>query len=380
MISQVSSNSAGTPGELEERKMNKKRTIAILGLGLLLVLAVGTPQIYAANASVTATVTPGTSDQSIIPSSPSPSSNEVFYAYTVNANSTFTDSIPVQICTVAVPGTFQNNPISGYNLTLEFAPTGSGTGGNLPGFSLPTIPVFLADGCQTVDITLDLSNLAVGDYVQNFHVGVSESAAHTNVRLEGKTGFHLRVHAVEAPTTVSCFITDSDFNFLLDCQNNPLTSGSGGKFTIVTNKKNMEVATNPGQFYYNLVWTNSTGSDQTVSVAFARTGVKSHGTQAIHAGLFPPVFSGTTLDNFNAVNDGIPSGADDALESITVPDGWTLWVDYHLEWGGLGSPAPIDIATTCATANQCFSVTGTLSGGAGVGTSVCTAGACGYKK
>jgi hypothetical protein len=77
-------------------------------------------------------------------------------------------------------------------------------------------------------------------------------------------------------------------------------SGStNGRFVIVVNKKNIEVATNPGQFYYNIVWTNSTGFDQVVEVTFARTGVIPNGAQAIHGEVFPDPFTGVTPALFN---------------------------------------------------------------------------------
>ena len=211
----------------------------------------------------------------------------------------------------------------------------------------------------------------------NIQLNVDPASDGKFVHLSHDT-IHLHFHVAGA-STGTCFITDSSFNFLLDCANAEVTSGTGGRFTIQVNKKNIEVATQPGQFYYNLLWTN-TGGDRTVTVVFTRSGVHPHGTQAIHASVFPsfPVLS---FFNFDLVNNDIPSGADDVLDAVFVPAGDTLWVDYHLEWDGLGGPAPTDIGLTCATANQTFTVSGTVSNTAGgaVLAGPCIAGASGYK-
>lgn len=73
-------------------------------------------------------------------------------------------------------------------------------------------------------------------------------------------------------SNVSCFLTNSDGAFLADCDGVLVTeSGSDeGRFAIVVNKKQIGVATNPGQFYYNLIWHNTTGAQQTVDVEFER--------------------------------------------------------------------------------------------------------------
>jgi hypothetical protein len=293
------------------------------------------------------------------------------YAYQVSGGSSITDSLPIQLCVTSAPTAAG----TGYPLVLHLAP--QGLGGNLPGVSLPADVTFSADGCQTVFINLNTGALAGGNYSQNIVITVASSVPNNAQVLFDHSIIHIKVKASSTPA-VSCFTSDSDFNFLVDCAGNPVTSGSSGIFSIVTNKKNIEVATNPGQFYYNLLYTNTSGADQTITVAFTRSGVIPNGAQAIHALVFAafPVISAA---NFDAVNSGIPSGADDKLEGVVVPAGSTLWVDYHLEWAGLGSPAPAGIATSCSTANQTFSVTGSVtSGDTLIGT--CGAGASGYKK
>jgi hypothetical protein len=121
---------------------------------------------------------------------------------------------------------------------------------------------------------------------------------------------------VNPPPGPTCFATDSDFNFLFACDGTTaITAGTDGRFAIVANRKNIEVATNPGQFYYNVLWKNSSGSAVTVNVAFLRAGVVANGAQAIHAAVFPAPFTGADLAGFNAVNDAIPGGKADGISA-----------------------------------------------------------------
>ena len=39
-------------------------------------------------------------------------------------------------------------------------------------------------------------------------------------------------------------------------------------------------------FYYNFIWVNTTGNDQTIDVDFVREGVAPKGAQAIHYAVF----------------------------------------------------------------------------------------------
>ena len=172
-----------------------------------------------------------------------------------------------------------------------------------------------------------------GNYQKNVLIKTDSSApGNTHVDFVG-AHIHIRVHVRDVNSSaITCFTTDSNFDYLLDCNQNEVnTPGDNGRFLIVANNKKIEVATNPGQFYYNLLWDNTTGSDQTVTVNFARAGV----TPTAHKRSMPRSFHlhlHLVIDAaaFEAVNSAIPSGHDDVLESIVVPAGWTLWVDYHL--------------------------------------------------
>lgn len=318
----------------------------------------------------------------VVPELASANANSLFYPYETAAGTAISDSLPVKLCASSTAGHDKDGiPTTGYPQTVHF----SASAGNLPGVTVPGDVTFGADGCQTVYINIDTGALLANSYMGNINISLANSqdasvttSVNTTVNLGKPNEVHIHVKATAPTVSISCFTTDSDFNFLVDCAGNAVTSGYGGVFSIVTNKKNVEVATNPGQFYYNLLYTNSSGHDQTVAVTFLRNGVNPNGAQAIHAMLFPtfPLFSST---NFDLVNNDIPSGADDKLEGITVPAGWTLWTDYHVEWTGVGSPAPSGIGASCPSANQTFGVTGTVTAdGTVVGS--CGAGAVGYKK
>jgi hypothetical protein len=320
--------------------------------------------------------------------------NSFFYEYTISDGGSVTDGIPVQFCVTGEQNT---------DWTSFQAQVGQiGNGGDLPGVTFPgnttftsaeTIPSTNLPVCKTATIQIATGPLTLADpqtaqmLVKNINISDVNPVPSTgpdkpNVNWSGSTEIHIRVLVKPATTSnISCFITDSAGNFLTKCDGS-LADQSGsnaGRFAIVANKKNIEVATNPGQFYYNLLYHNPASTPITVDVSFDRLGVSPKGTQAIHAALFAPPFSGITQDGFDAVNEGIPEGADDLVQGITIPAGWTLWVDYHLDWNGLGFPVPSGCATECPSANQSFSVTGTVAVTGGP-TEFCTAGALGYKK
>ena len=349
--------------------MMRNIAAAISATLMVLGVAVGAAQ-AGPPTNVSVTVTANVSTGGVSPTS---NGANYFFDYHIAAGLAVTDLIPVEICAAIT----QAGDGAGYPMSLEVG--NSGAGGNLPGVTHDASVGFNGNGCQTIYIDIATGALAEGDF--NKVVAIkkgTEPDNKTQVSID-TPNIHIRVHVTEARST-SCFITDSEFQFLLDCAGNAVTSGDGGRFAIVTNKKGVQVATNPGQFYYNILWTNTTGSDKTVKVNLARFGVRPQGAQAIHAKLFPS-FPTVDAATFAAVNDSIPGGADDNLENVVVPAGWTLWVDYHLEWGALGSIVSSAAANACGAANQTFSVIGTVSDATTndvLGT--CTAGAAGYKK
>lgn len=242
------------------------------------------------------------------------------------------------------------------------------------------------------------NTLLAGAYVANINISVKNKNPNNfspNVTVDGQNGseIHIKlgVFAIDSISNVDCFITDSSDNALLDCAGSPVTaSGSdAGRFQIIANKKNIEVATNPGQFYYNFIWRNTTSTCQFAEVDFTKIGVVPHGAQALHYGIFNGYKSVVNLADWNAVNDATPEGTNAVTTATCVPSGSTLLVTYHLEWSDVGkllpqyrNPEGPTCATTCPTANQQMSVTGTIKG---YNSSVfpiesCTAGAWGYRK
>lgn len=348
-----------------------------LALGMLFVgtgLASAQPTKPAVAVNITAL--PSTATLNLTPLSPGNSGNANLWKYVGVTNLTsFYEVFPVQVCVEGTNGlTNRGEVLTPWPVSVSI----NSSGGNLPGTTSPTYANFTQDGCQTENIIVDVNSLAPDNYNRNFNFAATAENQATRQVNGDLVQIHMTV--TEAPST-TCFITDSSFNFLLDCDLQPVTEGALGRFAIVTNKKGTQVATNPGQFYYNMLWTNTTGSQQTVSVNMTRTGVTPHGAQAIHAALFatdPTIDSST----FAAVNDAIPSGADNGVESIAVPNGYTLWVTYHLQWGSLGTLFPATGALSCSTAGAgglSFSVAATItSDGQTLGQ--CGAGASGHKK
>lgn len=309
------------------------------------------------------------------------------YQYTIYDGQSVNDTIPVQICMTGYE--------TGWN---SLAITFGNQAGPLPGVTAPSDENFLGNAatpdCRNGQITIASGalNLTNPNLSQNFNANFSLSDDNPNPSGTANKpqavfadikNIHIQVTVLpQQGSNVSCFLTDSEGNFLKDCAGTPVTeSGSDdGRFAIVANKKQIEVATNPGQFYYNLIWHNTTGAAQTVNVVLARTGLSSKGRQALHAAVFNGYLNPLTQAEFDEANEnGIPEGNDDAVNGISVPAGSSLLVTYHLEWTGLGAAVPANCAGTCATANQEAAVTGTVSG-TGITTEACTAKAYGYKK
>lgn len=311
------------------------------------------------------------------------------YQYTVYNGQSVNDTIPVEIC------------MTGYSTDSPYWSSLKVTFGNqasiLPGVTPPADQTFTygsqTPDCRSVSIQiatgpLTLSDSAVG---QNFNANFSLSDVFPSPSTGGNRpqgtftnvhNVHIKVAVLPAVGSVSCFLTDSEGNFLNNCSGTPVSeSGSDdGRFAIVANKRNIEVATNPGQFYYNLVWYNATGSSQTVDVNMARTGLAQKGRQALHAAIFNGYLDPMTPADFAVANEyGVPDGSDDKVLGVTVPAGSSLLVTYHLEWMGLGAAVPSGCAGICGGANQRAAVTGTVSGN-GITTETCKADAFGYKK
>jgi hypothetical protein len=272
-----------------------------------------------------------------------------------------------------------------------------GNGGNIGTVSSVTQPTpltFTGDSCQTVAVEVAASTpVPYGQYSLNRIWSVSSNSTGFSPSVVGK-GLHIHMGVTGDPveSVIKCQITSSDYNFLNDCNGNPVNADSlapnAGTFVIQANNKKVETSTNPGQFYYNVFWWNNTGSDQTVSVNFDRSkviytpggDVVSTGANAIHAMVFPTFQEYGYLDPslFVQVNQNEPYGSNDSgIGGVLVPAGSVLWADYHIQWGGINKPDPPTAHTSCQAANQAFTVTANVVGNA-IGTFTCTAGATGY--
>jgi hypothetical protein len=334
--------------------------------------------------SLVVTITAGSSANGIIPGNPGGSPNACYDYNNVVAGGSLNDTIPLTLCVTSLS---DDGTLPSWTVDVNIGTDNPAGNLDLPDPSPSPVSFSKGDGvgtCKSTTIyvlTGPLADLGGGyDYVKNIKIGADNPSKDVSFNLDGALHIKVRV-AVDPPAGPSCFATDSDFNYLFACDGTTaVTSGSDGRFAIVANRKNIEVATNPGQFYYNEIWTNSTGADVTLNINFVRSGVLAKGAQAIHAGVFPAPFSGVDLAGFNAVNDAIPGGKADSMSGVVVPAGWTLWVTYHLEWAGLGYLVPAGASNSCSTANQAWTVSGTLttSGGQAIGT--CIAGGKGYVK
>jgi len=365
-----------------------RKSLAAVAAGFLVVAA---STAWAAPPSIPVsmqiTVTPHQSANGIVPGNPGNSPNAFYDYYNVAAGTSLGDSIAVDLCITTLT---DDGTLATWNVNVDIST--DAPAGNLDGVSASPNPVTFSKGdivgtCHATTITIatdPLADISANfDYVKNLKITVDDPPGKKEVSatLDGQTHVKIRVE-VGPPPGPSCFATDSEFNYLYQCDGTTaVTSGTDGRFAIVANKKNLEVATNPGQFYYNVLWRNATGSDVTVNVAFVRSGVNTNGAQAIHAGVFPAPFSGVDLAGFNAVNDAIPGGKGDSMSGVVVPAGWTMWVTYHLEWAGVGYLVPPGAANTCGAANQTWTVSATLttSTGDAIG-GPCIAGGTGYLK
>lgn len=338
--------------------------------------------------TVTIDANPGISTGGVNFSTPG-ASDQAVYSYTINDGQAVNDTIPVEICMTAYE--------SGWtSIAFTFGTPSAG----LPGVTASANQTFSAltsgsptptPDCRSGSIGIATGALTSGllgtSYVSNISFGDASPLPATGAN-KPQLSFadfkkiQIKVTVLPVSSNVSCFLTDSDGNFLTDCGGAPVdeSASDAGRFALVVNKRGTEVASNPGQFYYNLVWWNKTGALQTVDVSIARDGVVPHGQQALHAAVFNGYLEPLTQSEFLAANaNGIPEGHDDQVTGVQVPAGASLLVTYHLEWSGLGQPVPSDCADLCSDANQFMGVVGVVSG-AGIAEEECSVSALGYRK
>ena len=127
-----------------------------------------------------------------------------------------------------------------------------------------------------------------------------------------------------------------------------------------------------------LVPTNTTGTDQSVTVTLSANGLSPQGAQSAHAAVIDPVTGFPALTDWLFVNsDGTPCGPNGPC-TMVVPAGKMLFITWVLAFSSIGSPVPAGWNPNCGDAgNPSVSATGTVSGGL---SGSCTATASGYLK
>lgn len=331
--------------------------------------------------------------------SPTHNAGDTFYKYSyqIPSGAALSDTLPFRVCLDddtpgndglgnPVPWTDQ---VAVDNISGAFSADVSASGS--PWFFSSSDPVIAGNppaagdpACQSGTIIINVPSgvLVVDPLNPTVPVGYTTNAIFKTQNRSPDTGptslqdsfglefkIQIFVEAEPVQNVVSCYITDSDGNFLLKADGITPASTSGetdGTFAIVKNAKGKAVATNPGQFYYNFLWKNTSAAPVTVGVSLADTNVNPNGSQAIHWLTFlTSTFDGVTNTNFGDVNEGNPAGTTGPISNIAVPGLSTLYVTQHLEWAGLGKPAPTSPVT--------FTVQGTVSPTG----DTCTAGAIG---
>ncbi len=352
-----------------------RRALLSCSMAILALVAAGLA-LAGAPKKDTLTVSAQTSQNGVTPIIPGNAPNEWFYAYCVAHGGSLSDTLPVNFTVSDTDG------ISGDMYTISLTANGSPSLKNAimlpPNFSIQD------DGSTTTQ-NIQISNFSApdGNYAVTIHIS-SNDPNKLNIPVDN---IHIQVSVGGACNPgPSCFLTDSEFDLLTDCSGNAVAGNSGGTFAIVTNSKGYVVSTNPGQFYYNMIWQNTTGSDQTVTVKFDATNLIPMGANSVHALVFDSSGFTEDLSSFDMVNqNGTPCGQWGPC-TITVPAGQILWVTWHLTYKYIGYKAStLNLPNTCSescTINSnpkgFISATGTLTYDS---TSLgCTATACGYLK
>lgn len=310
----------------------------------------------------------------VSPTVPGSAPNQWFYSFCLSSGSSINQRFPIELKLNNTDGTSPETITGTFNIVGGLASITSG----------PSTWSQTDDG-STTTYSFDMlssGELADGNYAVNIQI-VPSTSFRNDVEIPHDV-IHIQV-VVGAGCNPgpSCFLTDSSFNFLTDCSGADVTTNSGGTFQVVTNAKNKIVATNPGQFYYNMIWTNDGLGRNVTFTLTAYSNLNNKGANSVHALTFNS--SGFTQDEsaFDMVNeDGTPCGPTGPC-TIFVDAGETLWVTWHAEYAKIGTLASqTNLNSTCSDTcsdDAKILATGTLSDSNGTIGS-CTASACAYLK
>lgn len=266
--------------------------------------------------------------------SPTIQGNEYHYYTTIPANTAAADTIPVQ---------FQ---LSGSNFACPTAVTVTAVanGQIQSAISFDTASFTMCDGDDVTHyIYVNTSALGPGSYTVN----INYSTPGNNSKVDTVHPIiHLHVTAAEsAANPPRCFLTDSSGLKLADCGGAYVDTD--GSFIIVTNGKKI-TATNPGQFYLNLVWTNNTGSDQTFTISsLTASNVAPQGANSVHVLTYNATQVTASFDDVNT--SGVPCGqtGSSCKAPIVVRAGETLWLTWHVSYQWIGSTDLSGIGNAC---------------------------------
>lgn len=306
---------------------------------MFLCIAVGVMVLFAQPAMAAKDTLTTTANDSGNGSTPDGKGDNWIYAYALSCNSSLSDTLDLDLMI-----TNTKDP-SGQFYNISFSATGE-TG--LLHATLPSSFDLYDTGSSVkkyIPITTD--SLAPGDYDIKIHINTPPGA----LTEPNPKDIQVKIHVNECTgSEPSCFFTDSNGDFLAGCDGELVSENTGGTFMLVNKKNGTIVATNPGQFYYNYIWTND-GDGVDVQVNLNNwVNLVPHGANAVHAYTFGPSGFTQNVEAFDMVNnDGTPCGPSGPC-TINVGAGETLWVTWHLEYEWVGQTK--DAGTSCLEAKE----------------------------
>jgi hypothetical protein len=355
-----------------------KATFKILTCALLCIAATSAFAVAPAKDNITVTALPSLSG--VVPTNPPLFPHNWFYVICVPSGGSLQDTLNINFANT------DGNGAPGPQGTISFNAVGNPE--LTSGITVPDSFCMIDDGSTcpnntTINVPISTGVLTDGTYNANLQISVVPQNGFT--LSHGTIHIQVTVGGACSSPGVTCFFTDSNFQDLTDCSGAFITGNTGGRFRIVTDTRGKATATNPGQFYYNMLWSNTTGIDQVVTVNLTANNLIPSNTdsllhpiaQAAHAYFFDTLTGFTDpYADWQFVNtQGQPCGPSGPC-TITVPAGDTLFVTWHLVYSHLRQPT-IGVGVGCANANAAISATGEVMG-TGID-DTCTADALGYK-